>query len=99
MGLKRGIEQAVEAAVTDLKTMSKGDQGQEGDRPGRDRRPRRDLMLHIVESTKPMGRLIADLEQAVARHRFGELGEQDLKTKMAEKGVPFAREVPDLRAL
>ena len=49
-------------------------------------------MLHIVESTKPLARLIADLEQAVVRHKFGVLGVHDLKAKMAEKGVPFARE-------
>ena len=49
-------------------------------------------MLHIVESTKPLARVTADLEQAVARHKFGVLGVHDLKAKMAEKGVPFARE-------
>ena len=49
-------------------------------------------MLHIVESTKPLERVILDLEQAVARHKFGVLGVHDLKAKMAEKGVPFARE-------
>ena len=49
-------------------------------------------MLHIVESTKPLARLVADLEQAVARHKFGVLGVHDLKAKMAEKSVPFARE-------
>ena len=49
-------------------------------------------MLNIVESAKPMTRLVADLEQAVARHKFGVLGAHDLKAKMAEKGVPFARE-------
>jgi uncharacterized protein (DUF302 family) len=49
-------------------------------------------MLHIVESTKPIARLAADLEQAVARHKFGVLGVHDLKAKLAEKGVPFARE-------
>ncbi len=49
-------------------------------------------MLYIVESTKPLARLAADLEQAVARHKFGVLGVHDLKAKMAEKGVPFARE-------
>ena len=49
-------------------------------------------MLHVVESTKPLARLIADLEQAVVRHKFGVLGVHDLKAKMAEKGVPFARE-------
>jgi uncharacterized protein (DUF302 family) len=49
-------------------------------------------MLHIVESTKALARVITDLEQAVARHKFGVLGVHDLKAKMAEKGVPFARE-------
>lgn len=49
-------------------------------------------MLHIVESTKPLARLVADLEQAVTRNSFGVLGVHDLKAKMAEKGVPFARE-------
>jgi uncharacterized protein (DUF302 family) len=28
----------------------------------------------------------------VARHKFGVLGVHDLKAKLAEKGVPFARE-------
>jgi uncharacterized protein (DUF302 family) len=49
-------------------------------------------MLHIVESSKPLARLVADLEQAVTRNKFGVLGVHDLKAKMAEKGVPFARE-------
>ncbi len=49
-------------------------------------------MLQIVESTKPLARLVADLEQAVTRHKFGVLGVHNLKAKMAEKGVPFARE-------
>jgi uncharacterized protein (DUF302 family) len=49
-------------------------------------------MLHIVESTKPLARVTADLEQVVVRHKFGVLGVHDLKAKMAEKGVPFARE-------
>ncbi|MBI4609256.1 MAG: DUF302 domain-containing protein [Candidatus Rokubacteria bacterium] len=49
-------------------------------------------MLHIVVSTKPLDRVAADLEQAVTRHKFGMLGVHDLKAKMAEKGVPFARE-------
>ena len=49
-------------------------------------------MLSIVESTKPLGRVITDLEQSVARHQFGVLGVHDLKAKMNEKGVPFARE-------
>ena len=49
-------------------------------------------MLHIVESSKPLAQLAADLAQAVTRHKFGVLGVHDLKAKMAEKGVPFARE-------
>jgi uncharacterized protein (DUF302 family) len=49
-------------------------------------------MLHVVESKKSLERVAADLEQAVTRHKFGILGVHDLKAKMAEKGVPFARE-------
>jgi hypothetical protein len=49
-------------------------------------------MLHIVESTKTLARVITDLEQAVARHKFGVLGVHDLKAKLAEKGVPFGPE-------
>ena len=49
-------------------------------------------MLHVVESAKPLPQVVKDLEAAVARHRFGVLGVHDLKAKMAEKGVPFARE-------
>jgi len=44
-------------------------------------------MLHVVESKKSLERVAADLEQAVARHKFGILGMHDLKAKMAEKGV------------
>jgi uncharacterized protein (DUF302 family) len=49
-------------------------------------------MLHIVESKKPLADVARELEQAVARHKFGVLGVHDLRAKMAEKGVPFARE-------
>jgi uncharacterized protein (DUF302 family) len=49
-------------------------------------------MLRIIESKKPLGQVAADLEKAVAKHRFGILGIHDLKAKMAEKGVEFARE-------
>ena len=38
MGLKRGIDKAVEAVVEELKKLSEVDQGQEGDRPGRHHR-------------------------------------------------------------
>jgi uncharacterized protein (DUF302 family) len=51
-----------------------------------------DVMLHIVESKKPLADLTRDLEQAVTRHKFGVLHVHDLKAKMAEKGVPFAHE-------
>jgi uncharacterized protein (DUF302 family) len=49
-------------------------------------------MLHIMESTKPLARVVANLELAVVRHKFGVLGMHDLKAKMAERGVPFAPE-------
>jgi uncharacterized protein (DUF302 family) len=49
-------------------------------------------MLHIVESRKPLDRVAKDLEAAVAHHKFGVLGVHDLKAKMAEKGIAFARE-------
>ncbi len=49
-------------------------------------------MLHIVESRKPLDRVAKDLEEAVARHKFGVLGVHDLKAKLAEKGVVLTRE-------
>ena len=49
-------------------------------------------MLYIVESKKSLADVARDLEQAVTRHKFGVLGVHDLRAKMAEKGVPFARE-------
>lgn len=49
-------------------------------------------MLRIVESKKPLAQVAADLEKAVVNHKFGVLGVHDLKAKMAEKGVTFARE-------
>ena len=53
---------------------------------------RRRLILHIVESKKPLEQVAKDLEEAVARHKFGVLGIHDLKATMAKKGVEFARE-------
>ena len=50
------------------------------------------LMLHVVQSRKPLDRVAKDLEVAVARHKFGVLGTHDLRAKMAEKGVPFDHE-------
>ncbi|MBI2469410.1 MAG: DUF302 domain-containing protein [Candidatus Rokubacteria bacterium] len=49
-------------------------------------------MLYVVESTKPLTRLVADLERAVTSHKFGVLSVHDLKAKMAEKGVAFSPE-------
>jgi uncharacterized protein (DUF302 family) len=49
-------------------------------------------MLYIVESRKPLDRVVKDLETSVARHKFGVLGIHDLKAKLADKGVPFDRE-------
>lgn len=49
-------------------------------------------MLYIVESQKPFSRVAKDLEEAVARHKFGVLGIHDLKAKLNEKGVHFDRE-------
>ena len=49
-------------------------------------------MLPIVESRKPLDRVAKDLEEAVARHKFGVLGVHDLKAKLAEKGVVLSRE-------
>ncbi|MBI4589397.1 MAG: DUF302 domain-containing protein [Candidatus Rokubacteria bacterium] len=49
-------------------------------------------MLHVVESKKALTQVMADLEAAVARHKFGILGQHNLKETMAKKGVEFARE-------
>lgn len=49
-------------------------------------------MVHIVESRKPLDRVARDLEEAVARHKFGVLGVHDLKATMANKGVDFGPE-------
>ena len=49
-------------------------------------------MLYVIESSKPLERVAEDLQVAVARHKFGVLGVHDLRAKLAQKGVPFARE-------
>ena len=48
--------------------------------------------MHVVESRKPLARVVKDLEAAVARHKFGVLGVHDLRARMVEKGVTFDRE-------
>lgn len=49
-------------------------------------------LLIVVDSQKPLDRVVRDLEEAVVRHKFGVLGVHDLRAKLAEKGVPFDRE-------
>ena len=49
-------------------------------------------MLIFVDSQKPLERVVRDLGEAVARHKFGVLGVHDLRAKLAEKGVSFDRE-------
>jgi uncharacterized protein (DUF302 family) len=48
-------------------------------------------MLHVVESTKPLAQVMADLEAAVTRNKFGVLGVHNLKEAMEKKGVAFTR--------
>src|SRR5574337_1263558 len=49
-------------------------------------------MLHVVRTRKSLDQVAKDLEEAVARHKFGVLAVHDLKTTMAKKGVAFTRE-------
>lgn len=49
-------------------------------------------MLHIVESAKPVAQVMADLEAAVARNKFGVLAVHNLREAMEKKGVTFTRE-------
>ena len=49
-------------------------------------------MLHIVESGKPVAQVMADLEAAVARNKFGVLAVHNLREAMEKKGVAFTRE-------
>jgi hypothetical protein len=55
-------------------------------------------MLHVVESRKPLDRVVKDLEAAVARHKFSVLGVlsqgQDGRRKRG-----FRPRVSDLRGL
>ena len=58
MGLKRGIEQAVEARDRGAEEALQVDQGQEGDRPGRH---------HRVNNDKTIGNLIAEAMEKVGK--------------------------------
>lgn len=49
-------------------------------------------MLHVVESAKPIGQVMAALEAAVARNKFGILGVHNLREAMEKKGVAFTRD-------
>ena len=49
-------------------------------------------MLHVVETSKDVGRAARDLEEAVTRNKFGVLHVYDLKDKLREKGVALANE-------
>ena len=49
-------------------------------------------MLYTVRSSKPLEVVSKDFVSATQRHKFGVLGVHDLRAKMAEKGVDFARD-------
>ena len=72
MGLKRGIEQAVEAVVEELKKHVQVDQGQEGDRPGRDHRRQQ-----RQDDRQPDRRGHGEGRQGRRHHRRGGQGDGD----------------------
>jgi uncharacterized protein (DUF302 family) len=49
-------------------------------------------MILAVDSEKPLAAIREDLPRACAAHRFGVLGVHDLRAKLREKGVEYARE-------
>ena len=49
-------------------------------------------MLYTVESDKDLGTVCDDLQEAVAKRKFGVLTVHDLKETMAKKGVDFDHE-------
>ena len=49
-------------------------------------------MLYTVESDKDLEKVCADLQEAVARRKFGVLHVHNLKETMAKKNVEFGRE-------
>ncbi len=52
----------------------------------------RGSLLDVVESTKSVGQVLAALEAAVARNKFGILGIHNLKEAMEKRGVTFTRD-------
>jgi uncharacterized protein (DUF302 family) len=49
-------------------------------------------MLYRIESSKSLAEVAAGLEAAAPKHKLGVLAVHDLKAKMKEKGVDFARD-------
>jgi len=49
-------------------------------------------MLHIIESKKTVQEIQKIFPEIVAAHKFGVLGEHDLRKKMNEKGIPFEKD-------
>ena len=49
-------------------------------------------MKYIVETDKTIEQVTKDLEEAVARNKFGVLHVHDLKTTMKNKGIHFTHE-------
>ena len=49
-------------------------------------------MLYTVESDKDLEKVCVDLQEAVARRKFGVLHVHNLKETMAKKNVEFGRE-------
>ncbi len=49
-------------------------------------------MLHIVESTRSVAEIEERFPKVTAAHKFGVLGQHDLRRKLKEKGIPFDRE-------
>jgi uncharacterized protein (DUF302 family) len=47
-------------------------------------------MLYVVTTDKDLEKVCNDLQEAVARHKFGVLHVHNLKETMARKGVEFA---------
>ena len=49
-------------------------------------------MYYIVDSRKPFGQAVVDLDAAVRRHQFGVLHVHDLGATLRSKGQPFEGE-------